>query len=480
MFILLVVFLIVLETLLHALHNLAVKNGYQELYAKVVNELMMLGIVSFVTFVIGASADVESSPWFKAVHFVHILTLFIGLSFILQVFFFLMTTTLYRRKLRRHEFINPIEVIDIHNKYRNNFPLFYRYFLYSSKLKYDVSFSFSNCNIGDIIEVKLIGNFFKNQYKLTSDFSFSSYIAQSYKKYVIELTHISPIIWLIALLGAATNYIRVVAIDPILIPQVCSTYDHEQDAYFGCSTYSLLVFEGFIDIQLALSLIIMVLSMYYHAQLESIIATAYEHIEDHVGFCSQIKNTPNEHYGLKILRRYFLTLGKDVTDSGEIVDSVAMGGNILDRSNFIELNLGEKHRAKMVSRIESAMSVSMVRFLQTTNSSYSEDRPTTSKLLKEWQLWMDRIRAWASSRRQYLLRTTNDDDVGFSNTLRKDMVSCFILKVLFLKYRGYSIIYNYRDSLLCCTSSRLSWCCFCSASPSPCFSLSMSAFPRLN
>ena len=423
------VFLIVLETLLHAFHNLAAKNGYLELYAKVVNELMMLGVVSFVTFVIGASTDVESSPWFKAVHFVHILTLFIGLSFILQVFFFLMTTTLYRRRLRRHEFINPLEVIGLHNKLQSDYPLIYRFFLFSSKWKYDLSFSFSNCNIGDIIEVKLIGNFFKNQYKLTSDFSFSSYIAQSYKKYVIELTHISPIIWFIALLGAATNYIRVVAIDPLLIPRVCDSYDQEQDTYFGCSTYSLLVFEGFIDIQLTLSLAIMVLSMYYHAQLESIIATAYEHIEDHVGFCSQIKNTPKEHYGLKILRRYFLTLGKDVTDDGEIIDSVAMGGNILDRSNFIELNLGDKHRAKMVSRIESTMSVSMMKFLQTKTSSYLEERPAASALFKEWQLWMDRIRAWASSRRQYLLRTTNDDADGFSNTLRKDMVSCFLLKV---------------------------------------------------
>lgn len=428
MFILLVLFLIVLETLLHALHGIATQHGYQDLYAKVVNELMMLGIVSFVTFLIGAGSDVETSPWFKAVHFVHILTLFIGLAFILQVFFFLMTTTLYRRKLRRHEFINPLEVIELHNKYRSKFPKMYNFFLFSSKWKFDISFS--SFNIGEIIEVKLIGNFFKNQYKLTNDFSFSSYIAQSYKKYVIELTHISPSIWLIALLGAASNYIRVAAIDPLLIPRVCSSYDHVNESYFGCSTYSLLIFEGFIDIEISLSFIILLLSMYYHAKLESIIEKAYVHIEDHVGFCAQIKNTPKEHYGLKILRRYCLTIGKDVTDDGDIVDSKVMGGQTLERSNVIESSLGEKQRAKMVNRIESTMSISMMKFMQTASSSNNEEYSSKSGIMGKCRLWINSLCEWASSRRQYLLRTTHDENEGFSSNFRKDMISCFLIKVI--------------------------------------------------
>jgi hypothetical protein len=95
---------------LNYLGETAEEHGYQDLYGKVVKELMMLGIVSFTTFVIDGAFDVHDSEWFQAIHFVHILCLFIAIAFILQVFFFLGTTTLYRIKFKRSEYIDPVRV----------------------------------------------------------------------------------------------------------------------------------------------------------------------------------------------------------------------------------------------------------------------------------------------------------------------------------------------------------------------------------
>jgi hypothetical protein len=167
-------------------------------------------------------------------------------------------------------------------------------------------FTWTFFTLGQVIEIKLIGNFFKTEYKLTNDFPFSKYISRNYKKYIIDLSNVSPLIWFAVIVFASLNYIRVAAIDSLIISLVCNddpTSRHGSASSFGCPLYSLIVFEGFILFIVLLNIILVIISIVYFEYLKENINKAYTYIEQNIGFCSTIKNTSENEYGIKLFRR---------------------------------------------------------------------------------------------------------------------------------------------------------------------------------
>ena len=84
----LLLFLTFIEFSLERLDNYAERHNQQDLFNKLKYELMVLGILSFLLFILDSASIVQQNPnFFHAFEVAHIIVLFIALSFITQAIF---------------------------------------------------------------------------------------------------------------------------------------------------------------------------------------------------------------------------------------------------------------------------------------------------------------------------------------------------------------------------------------------------------
>ena len=187
------VFLLSLEKLVKLLDNWATKHGYNLLMQKTVNELMVLGIISFIVSIITAQSSSDTS--FQKSHsyfsfeFYHITILFIAFAFVLQAILLVQFVNSISDRFnvsRRTASEALIEKFDDVTASRT------RHFL----LKYS-PFLVPYPLFREAMEFKIVERYFIQMYGMPYEFNFGLYMHMFFREYVMELVEVPPISWLL-------------------------------------------------------------------------------------------------------------------------------------------------------------------------------------------------------------------------------------------------------------------------------------------
>ena len=109
------------------------QSGYHGIFHKVNKEMMILGLVSFATFVVFEVTNISfNSVWYTAFEFSHLVVLFIALAFVLQALLLTKFITVQRRRLYTLYYSSETHLVDkydILRNYLNNIkrPLFMKF-----------------------------------------------------------------------------------------------------------------------------------------------------------------------------------------------------------------------------------------------------------------------------------------------------------------------------------------------------------------
>lgn len=277
-FVCVVVFLVWLDEIIHLVESTAKKSGHHEIFHKVNKEMMILGLVSFATFVIFEAVDPsgKNTVWyvisvlltllfhiyrflnivcflyitrFHAFEFAHILVLFIALAFVIQALLLTKFVSTQRKRLYKLFHVNEEMLV---SKYKvlaesavrpdNSWKSFFMQFMYYSFHKGPLWFDYPP--IRDAMVYKIIEEFFIRSFYLPEQFHFAEYMSRRFKAFVFELVEVHPLSWFVLVLLAACNYGRIQWIDPIYQAPVCDYYsdnhadDHADDGHRMLTLFS--------------------------------------------------------------------------------------------------------------------------------------------------------------------------------------------------------------------------------------------------
>jgi hypothetical protein len=251
------------------------KYGYKLLIQKLYREFMILGFISFGTYIIDDQLSYdENNPWYKAFHFAHIVILFIALSFIVQAALFIVLIST-RNKLLRHYGSSCSSYLlkqyhqladSYHHRKRWLDCWRYSFFHYGPCL---VPYP----QLRENIEFKIIQQFFIYTYNLPMEFNFGSYSGETLKHYVIQLVHVRPITWLLLAGLVGVNYLRLYCLDGSVQDDICH-HDVKK-----CLDYMLL-YALLCITAISLSLIgLLIASEIYYRRLIDIVLDQEEFLE---------------------------------------------------------------------------------------------------------------------------------------------------------------------------------------------------------
>ena len=220
-----------LEICFRKLEKLAEKHKLIKLYEKLKQELMTLGIISFLIFIITQSApDFASSAssynWYLAFEVAHIIILFIALAFIVQACFliryaFHMQTTffLFVRKKAVDVKVEYDEMIAEATNTDGSFKSFTRLYFFDKMPYYLPSFS----SYRDTVDFKVVEKLFLRNHPVPNEFDFSKYVSYLFQDYIAELGEVSSYNWVILAILVAINQAKVAIFDAYRMEEVCGS-----------------------------------------------------------------------------------------------------------------------------------------------------------------------------------------------------------------------------------------------------------------
>lgn len=185
--------LLLLERIVKFLQRMADKHGYDLLMAKTVNELMVLGIISFITTIITSQLSLsyyQKDPGYLSFEFYHLTILFIGFAFVLQAFLLVRFASLLSVRLARYRRISSESLIGKFGELSDGMCGRALLFLHAPFL-----LPFPKCR--EAMEYKILERFFIKMYDMPYEFDFSVYVSAFFKRYVIELVEVPAISWLL-------------------------------------------------------------------------------------------------------------------------------------------------------------------------------------------------------------------------------------------------------------------------------------------
>ena len=183
--------LLLLERLVKFLNKWTEKHGYDLLMEKTVNELMVLGLISFIVAIIMAQISIQETQSYFSFEFCHLTILFIGFAFVLQAVLLVRFVGSLGNKFsvfRRSASQSLIEKFQILS-YRTN-SLRYTLFHYSP-------FFIGFPRFREAMEFKIIEHYFVQLYGMPYEFNFAEYMYSFFRRYVIELVEVPLISWLL-------------------------------------------------------------------------------------------------------------------------------------------------------------------------------------------------------------------------------------------------------------------------------------------
>lgn len=282
---------------------------------------MIMGIVSFVTYVFFSSSEFRDSStsagqWFEGFHYGHIVAFFIAIAYIVQAILFILSINNYGSKLQKFEFTNPVEIIHCHEAlkesktcwYFNSYhyfregPIWLHFFIAP---KYDLTFT---------MQIQLISQYFKRKNNLPSSFNFATYVNRMHRNYVMSLVEVSPLTWILLSALVAFNYIKI-SVDAQLGSLFCNLLnDTNEEINSSCPQYEMISIIGYAIVLDVYALLLLGFTVLTFRRLLSKVLPTYA-IADDAGERKSGRN------GSDILKRYLSTVGKELSDDNCIVDA---------------------------------------------------------------------------------------------------------------------------------------------------------------
>jgi len=306
-----IIFMLIQEHAIHHVEEVAKHSGYDGVFNKVSKEMMILGLVSFTTFVVFEGLNVSSdSVWYHAFHFSHFVMLFIALAFVFQALMLTKFISIQRQRLYRLFYVAESKIVSKYEfmmNYANNTvrPRF-MWFMYT--LFFEAPYSFPYPALRDAMEYKIIEEHFVRTFLLPEQFHFAEYMSTRFQSHVFALVDVQPSSWFVLILMILANYGRIKLIDPLFQEDVCDEYDeydeHDYDSHGrrmfihrvlaaskspACDQYTLRVaFVYSMFLSLLIFLVYQVSNFYYRRHLQYAVSAVAEPVqyrcEQHVPF----------------------------------------------------------------------------------------------------------------------------------------------------------------------------------------------------
>lgn len=165
--------LMLLEFFFRKLEHLATEHGYMDVFEKLKKELMILGIISFITQLV--VMDCASSSYLSAFELAHILVLFMAIAFIFQAVFLVRYAMAEGKHFHRAVRTSSEDLLLKYDALESSRRTFSR-FLFHRMPSWFPSLTFKS-----YIEYKIAENFFNNTHQLPSRFQFAKYADNLFK-----------------------------------------------------------------------------------------------------------------------------------------------------------------------------------------------------------------------------------------------------------------------------------------------------------
>ena len=213
-FVLLLVYLIMLEEGFVRLEHWAHENDVIELIDKLKEELLMMGILSFTIFIYieaagGGSISSGSKVYnyYLAFEMSHVILLFITIAFIFQGAYLLSYAIKQGKSYLKSKRISAEDLVEEITLLEKEKPL--QYWLF-----HQLPWWFPvNHPIRKRVEVKIVERLFLQYQKRDEDFRFAHYISKLFQAYIGQLGNVSNRSWLVIAALVVLNYARIVALD---------------------------------------------------------------------------------------------------------------------------------------------------------------------------------------------------------------------------------------------------------------------------
>lgn len=258
------VFVLLFDGAFYVLESYCKRNEFKGLLEKLSKEFMIMGFISFGTYIGFEANNFSNNEWFDAFHFAHLVVLFVALSFMVQALLLVWMVHSRSRSLRRYA-ATPSELLfDQYDKLSES-PSTLKHFLF-------------HCGpvilpwpaLRENIEYKIVQGYFIHSFNLPPEFNFAQYITKVLKHYMISLADVRPINWLILCILVAVNYGRIKILDTEESGGIsCTHHDFEPDSHRHdeCVTY-YLEFSFFCEMMIVLfNVILVIISEIYMQRL---------------------------------------------------------------------------------------------------------------------------------------------------------------------------------------------------------------------
>ena len=173
-FVTFLIVLVFLEWLLNSIEKIAFDMGVLKLYEKLQKELMNMGILSFIAFVLLNSGQYLSPSLVEAFDMAHIVVFFMGIAFIIQAIFLVFYGSFAGR--RYINFTRTASDILIQKYEALLFDVRRNWWFHKGSSLLPAFPSFRNA-----VEFRIIERLFVNQYKLPKEFEFAQYVTALFK-----------------------------------------------------------------------------------------------------------------------------------------------------------------------------------------------------------------------------------------------------------------------------------------------------------
>lgn len=210
-FIVVLVFLLVFEGIIQQIEKLSDKYGFHMLVQKLFREFMIMGFVSFGTYIAFEAYKFNKSEYFDAFHFAHFVVFFIAITFVIQAFLLVFLVAARKSSLLKYSASSCQDLLveyDEMNRHKlfffHNGPLFIVY-----------------PQLRECMEYKILQEFFVSSFNLPAEFNFANYMCKLLQNYVISLVDVRPINWLLLASLVSVNFLRIKVVNDRFEDEKC-------------------------------------------------------------------------------------------------------------------------------------------------------------------------------------------------------------------------------------------------------------------
>lgn len=194
--------LIGFEHFLEKVEHHAEEAKFSELVKKLYKELMIMGFIGFLVFILFNALTLDGDENFLAFEFAHITIFFMSIILVFRAIFVVVSSNRATAGFWRAHNQKCSVLLDRYSLVKSTCwsmeALGYKYFPIFSGLFAD-------------IEYKIMEDFFHSDFNMSRyEFSFVDYLTMSNKLYAIEKVEMSYVSWFVVIVLAVLNYIRIV------------------------------------------------------------------------------------------------------------------------------------------------------------------------------------------------------------------------------------------------------------------------------